>query len=1092
MTEAPILREPVAPREVIAFPQIDEFYEMLQFRLNMGASDFVFRHPFTVFVNALPRQRTMYIDRYEQVRLIYAGVPRQRKLLCDLVRRSPNAELDQYWNFLDHTDLNSSSAVVSSQLYQAFSSGSYQMADIPLRGMGTLRDYFGAILNPDHQGPPPTERQVAEYHILKEDFNVETDHYVSLPLVVFGEFDGVMHFVYSKKDAGHINERALGALVRSSSALIETQILEWDLVGRNPEKSKAIMNPLRPGFYDQVNRNPILRELGFKEYYRKYLGFYQRRIRFNDDVIHSKVYRPYLKAAIVSIMIDSFAHNVSAHSLVALNWWFKRRAENLRLGLTRHRGEVQETQDIIEEFIPEGFDQDRLLELLQPWFKGLFVRDADPKYDLVNFPGSLAREVQPLLKFLMQKGAFWSGISRDHTFGGESASAFDILWTDFLNNPLYLGTIAKSEAIHKLRIRVVVYEPSDVQLATAKEPVSNQPIVDGVLVEVNLKNKRPDIVTYPNGKRGYPYKEDDCFCLDTFPELEEMSDFVWPGDDYPTVKAALEECRLFLPGEVVGRHAFFTLLENKIRNVKHFKGAALQQLQDEGLELCISFQEKPVRGNSLEDRPLYEVGVWLSAPTPMYQKDGRTLIGRMDADLRADIMDTESFAPRLGGSSQDKLCAGMLFNNYFLHVQNGDFNELRDRQNDSPRDQAYYPWIISACSPLDDVHTNVGVDAIANVDTAQYTEGYLKKFFHLWKASDIHEVTSLTDTDFDWENLARFRFIALNKSDKKLYQKLFNTIRQSGVLRVVPAAGQREMQGEMAILEAYANWLPIWMSNNGDFRLRLLIDHAVVGQYDFKAGPSARLSYTPAWELDQLPPQQAVPFTQDLYLAHGGQSDNHTLLRYRNHGVYIKYFQSALTPNQSLDVKAQARMAELFEVLTTRICIFDSRVYYRLGNSERRDTLAEQLLLHIFDEQDNSQNSTSWLAHWERHRDWILAKSHFLVLHLSFVEKIILTKYGDHPDYSDENIGLFIQEEIFPHIKNEDGQVRENFVLVITTGRGRTKWWTQLANLEKYQAYQPFTNFRPVESIVSAIEDAVNRKDDLELKYNLVKVMFGS
>jgi hypothetical protein len=132
MTQAPVLRtDQLTPREIIAFPQIDEFYEMLQYRLNMGASDFIFQHPFTVFVNALPRQKTQHIDRYEDVRLIYAGIPRQRKLLCDLVGREPDPQLDEYWNFLDHTDLNSSTAVVSSQLYRSFSIGSYGLSDIP-------------------------------------------------------------------------------------------------------------------------------------------------------------------------------------------------------------------------------------------------------------------------------------------------------------------------------------------------------------------------------------------------------------------------------------------------------------------------------------------------------------------------------------------------------------------------------------------------------------------------------------------------------------------------------------------------------------------------------------------------------------------------------------------------------------------------------------------------------------------------------------------------------------------------------------------------------------------------------------------------
>ncbi|MEO0876125.1 MAG: hypothetical protein AAFY48_16125, partial [Bacteroidota bacterium] len=238
---------------------------------------------------------------------------------------------------------------------------------------------------------------------------------------------------------------------------------------------------------------------------------------------------------------------------------------------------------------------------------------------------------------------------------------------------------------------------------------------------------------------------------------------------------------------------------------------------------------------------------------------------------------------------------------------------------------------------------------------------------------------------------------------------------------------------------------------------------------------------------------EADETVQDLHIAHGGDSENHRLLRYRNHGIYMKYFTSELIPNEALSLKANARMAEFFEVLATRIAIFDSRVYYRLGDPKRRETLAEQLLLHVYDESNmGAEGGNDWLGHWEAHKEWIIAKSHFLVLHLSFIEKILLTKYSDHADFSDENIGLFIQEEIMPYAQEENGTVRDNFVLVITTGRGRTKWWTKLSEEEHYSAYRRFTNFRPVESIISAIEDAVNRRDDIEVKYNLVKVMFGS
>ena len=364
--------------------------------------------------------------------------------------------------------------------------------------------------------------------------------------------------------------------------------------------------------------------------------------------------------------------------------------------------------------------------LLKPWITGLFVRDADPDYDLVNFSGPLAREIQPLLKFLMQKGAFWSGISRDNNFGGESATAFDVLWNDFINNPLYLGTIAKSEDIHRLRFRVIIYEPDTDEILDATRPEfrPKKPVVDGVFVEVDLKHKRPGIVTNGNGPRGYPISEDNNLSIDDYPELEEMSDFVAPGRDYVAVRDALEECLLFFPGEVVGRHAFFTLIENKIRNVKHFKGAALRQMQQDGLELCISFQERSVRQSQSEGRALYSVGIWLNGLVKFRVKAGTLLPATRFNNLSKGIMDEDTFAPRLGGSSQDKLCASMLFNNFFLDVQNGDHNELRDRSEDTERDEAFYPWITPAASPAEDMHADNEIKTKTEAELARVDRNF--------------------------------------------------------------------------------------------------------------------------------------------------------------------------------------------------------------------------------------------------------------------------------------------------------------------------------------------------------------------------------
>jgi len=321
---------------------------------------------------------------------------------------------------------------------------------------------------------------------------------------------------------------------------------------------------------------------------------------------------------------------------------------------------------------------------------------------------------------------------------------------------------------------------------------------------------------------------------------------------------------------------------------------------------------------------------------------------------------------------------------------------------------------------------------------------------------------------------------------------LFERIRSEGVLRIVQSNLSSTLQGEEAILEAYQHWFRDWVGNDSCC-IRVFVDQAVVGQFEFRPSTDECFRYYPVWELDQIEDSLEPPARiHDLHIAHGGESEDEQLLSYRTHGIYVNYFMSEIFPNQALSLKAKARMAEFFEVLCTRISIFDSRVYYRLGSEGHRKTLSDQLLLNVYDETSEDEHADDWIGQWEARRKEVIKESNFLVIHLSFIERILISKYAEHPDYADENIGLFIQEEIVPYACNKDGEVRDNFVLVITTGRGRTKWWTRLSEQENYKPYRRFTNFRPVESIISGIEDAINRKDDIEVKYNLVKVMFGS
>ena len=58
-------------------------------------------------------------------------------------------------------------------------------------------------------------------------------------------------------------------------------------------------------------------------------------------------------------------------------------------------------------------------------------------------------------------------------------------------------------------------------------------------------------------------------------------------------------------------------------------------------------------------------------------------------------------------------------------------------------------------------------------------------------------------------------------------------------------------------------------------------------------------------------------------------------------------------------------------------------------------------------------------------------------------------------------------------------------MLVITSGRGRADW---IHKVEK----EPQITFRPIETLLSAIEDGVSMKDDYQIKHNLCNLLYGS
>ena len=103
----------------------------------------------------------------------------------------------------------------------------------------------------------------------------------------------------------------------------------------------------------------------------------------------------------------------------------------------------------------------------------------------------------------------------------------------------------------------------------------------------------------------------------------------------------------------------------------------------------------------------------------------------------------------------------------------------------------------------------------------------------------------------------------------------------------------------------------------------------------------------------------------------------------------------------------------------------------------------------------------------------MLKDCNFLILHLSFIESF------DRQKYTANEIDAFVRNEI--GILEE---LPENFIMVITTGRGRSGWLETIEN--------PKITFRPIESLVDALEDGLSMQDFFQVKYNLTKVLMGS
>ena len=1126
---------PEHTRNAYALTRPDDFFNLLQDRLHSAAESVLFRGDaqFSILLNAIDRREYTRINRVGDVKLAYVGIHKQRELIENWGKAEE--DLEKYWKALSSTMLNSQETKVGQGYYADIKTGKFGLSGIQVK---SLKGYFE---NP----PVPDDGEIAksgwdcEKAILGAYFDLENDLYVSIPLIGFGDFDGIAHIIFKKKWEERVRDlNNIWTLLRIFTVEYDGMFLDWDVVGENMEKISSIKDFLnlieQDDFYEKKNKNPLLKELDLLNYYRRHDKYFQLRFQLSDGV-PGKIYQLYIVHSIVSILVDSYAHNVSAHSLTTLTWWFRQRAKRF------HEPEVdwEMVFDYLErdELNSDAIEQVRQLLVLhnpqqpapsEPTAEAEIRTEATRTREedgdkMVSYRGHLSREIYPMFQFLMEKGAYWSGITRNVNVGGMVSSLYNILWHDFMQNPLYIGTIAKTEDIQHVRLRVIVYEPSAESLADPADPA--QPVRkrirhDGILAEVDLMK--------PQTEAEIEADEDDN-------QDEPRSVFVRKGKDLKALKRALKDILIFLPGGVVGKHALFTMLENEIRNVKHYNRRELEDLRKQGLTLSIGVQPCSLPGSSQQE--LYRISIWIDAPSRLLTDDtAEHVVLKKWKSLEGELFDS-GIVPKLGGTYQDKVCAAMLFNNSFSSVQNGFDSIHRPTDRDTDRDKLFYPWALPACSVADEAATpgeHLDFEFIRDKNqlpplpsedepalipqrdntlrsmiTSYPPEGFLKKIFHVWKGQNLLDAAEVENLDA--ENPARFRIVHLPKTTPDFERKFLELRRKRGVIRIItgelPASStaDKDLQEIERFRDACAEWLAEWVGEplavlkllrDKQPEMMLVLDARGEGQPKFcslsrndLAGgeKSTEMVDYEAWVI-------ASPEERFLEILHYQDTPRvlppKEVMAFRRHGVYQKYFLEEIKAESAVkrQLLKELRELEFFETLLTRICIFDNRIYHRIRGEKdfgREHFFRHRLKLVVQNEAtDDERDNPEWLQTWERERTGFIPTCHFLVIHLSFIERILQKKHKREGD-----VGFFIQQEIVSAMPG--GVAPKNFMLVITTGRGRNDWWKYLDKAE-YKDFTRFTIFRPVESLISAVERSVSIHDDVELKFRLVKILFGS
>lgn len=998
--------------------------------------------------------------------------------------------------------------------------------------------------------------------------NKEDSRFLPIPIISQAELKGAVYLIYdgSKKTK---DDKSLENIITdfiNTYTLILTE--KYESLNLRNALSTYQEKPTNPFIdFDEIiattKNNSYLTSIGYDRYYDKQKDALIREIQAVYIASIAKI-----KAAIIAIIVDSFAHNVGAHSLVAVKWWLENRYKKLDEGFSWEDFELSQLlplkieKDALQRFAKEELfysqmsfsessktdDQVSLLDIIRHMAKkeknmlAFYDTTINPETEsekgfVAQLPVPIDFATFPFFEYLRDKSALWSGVTRDTTFSGRIRRWIPFL-KDFLSNSIFLGTITHSEGINRVNFHIEILDENNTVIESGEFAKINLDVIEK---EKFIRGQR----------RGKQIKTKDKVWVENNPTTPpESSDyaFLTKGQHYTTLYSLLERLDpLFFPNGLIGQQALYTILENTLRNIKHYK-KGIEEIKSSGINFYLSIQEvgfieRMGDGKQTKDKKLFKLGTWLQHPQNLYAH-GVPVIQSHAEQLKKRIVD-ELGKAQLGGSSQDKVCAAMLMNNTFDSIDKIDPKEVKSH---------YYPYVFPASESFSSpkkrkkgfqtndfflhmtynttirsnkLDLNNQIEALQipqeriekvrkrlgsitrnkkfQEEVTRYRKnfpintekgiGIIKKFFHVWKGVDVLEI----DHEFDYtkENLGRFRVVSVGEYKKNGQHLPFygdpkndknkgavHDLRLNGVIRIV----NNEKGNIQGFDSAMQTWLIGWLKD----KQQGVVLHKPEGEN--RKDPFGAVYM----HNDQLVYENKATFENNkaqypsryqnfhqFESAHSvATSPNDTgtpQVSIRSHcsfmtNIFEKFKYQTIAKVNELPVP---KSAKLLETLLTRIDIFDNRVFERLPQNRQeksptdpQDVFSQQLLLNAYQESADD---------FKKYKAEILNNTHFLIMHLSFLESI-----DKEPNikYKEIEVEKFYKKEIESFFIEEHGAVPENFLFVITSGRGRGDWFEAIKH--------PQITFRPIESLMDVIEDGLSLHDDFQVKYGLCNVLFGS